>query len=217
MKPMELFSSSSMRSNLKKGALAVFLAGGFFTMSAMATPRRADNFGMKCGFSLSSLFDSAPFFYASPLGGITGGLFFNFPLGAASFLQGEMNYVVRGFKYLDHRSGDENANFGYLEFPLLLNLSLKRKPGFIFFGPYYAMLFSSQSAAQQIDWMNPGDVLRNWDAGLIAGIRWHFPGIFFELRYTQGLVNIILETEAPSGLQNNYHSNTISLLFGFFI
>jgi hypothetical protein len=194
-------------------ALALFLAGGFFIAVA---PLPAAEIGLKAGANLSFAGESSAIYNAANLFGSQGGFFVSVPLGGLFSLDPGINYVMRGGRYYSVYSRSTHAaRFHYLEIPLLLNLSLKKKLLSFFIGPYYGILLGSTPLDDEHDWSWKENKLKRSDAGVLGGVRLRLKSFFVEMQCTLGLVNVITNPNEADIYQPQHKNRCIALLIGY--
>jgi hypothetical protein len=194
---------------MKKKSLVMFLAIVFFIA---ATPLGAIEFGVKAGANLCFFFESHYTIHATDNGaslwGFKGGIFASIPMRWFSHLQLGINHVTRGNRYYSSRNGKmKPVRFYYLEIPMLVNLSIKGKSLFFFFGPYYDLLLPLPPA-DSLDRPGPEIEMEHSDIGLVAGFRWRPKNVFIELQYTLGVLNNMSS-------QQDHKNHCAALLIGY--
>jgi hypothetical protein len=192
-----------------KKSLAIFLASGFFSA---ATSLGAIEFGVKAGANLCFIFESHYTLHNPDLGetlwGFKGGIFASIPMRWFSHLQLGINHVTRGNRYYSSLDGKlKPTRFYYLEIPMLVNLSIKKKSLFFFFGPYYDLLLPLPPADSR-DMPGPENEMEHSDSGMVAGFRWRLKNVFVEWQYTLGLLNNMSS-------QQDHKNHCAALLIGY--
>jgi len=136
---------------------------------------------------------------SSKVGALFGG-FVTVPFWNRLALQPELQFVMKGTKLNEAAAGGTvSASVRYLEFPVLLRYTMPvgEQTAYLLVGPAFGV---KAGTSAQLDGPNgTSDVeidpaIRTFDAGLAFAGGLEYRRYFFELRYTQGLIDVATDT-----------------------
>ncbi len=142
------------------------------------------------------------------------GGFASVPVAKGVFFQPEVLYTRKGAEFRDE-SGKAWTHLDYVEFPLLVRFSPSSsgRVGLdLFAGIAPAVKARARMTIEDVDLdadSDISDLISSWDAGFVAGGGMHAGAFSAEVRWTEGLVNVVKDSSEKS------RNRTISVLAGY--
>lgn len=148
--------------------------------------------------------------------GLSGGIYFNFPITGPLSWQAEISYAMKGYQ-IHHDDQDITATFTYIDFPILLKsrlLDTKYFRAAWLAGPALSMTIKNEqvtkSGSETTHTQFPS--FHDYDIGLTAGLGCTLLAasqeFSLDLRHTWGLTDWLGEDDI-------FKNRVISILFGF--
>ncbi len=160
----------------------------FFLNSAFASfPVKK---GIKAGLNITS--SSGNLVETEYKNGFTGGLFLCTAISRKLFIQPELLFSAKGYKF-EAEFFDGKVTFNYIELPIIIKVWIFRqtlKNSHLYLGPVVSYNISATYKTTIYDSRLTGDIenINKLDYGLIFGCNWGFSdNIFIDLRYNLSL------------------------------
>jgi hypothetical protein len=174
--------------------------------------------GLKAGVNAATVADNE---WTKTRFGINAGPIAQINIGKMFFVQSELLYSLKGFKYeYEDSTWSDHATISlhYINLPVLLGF----KPGKNFsikLGPEIGRLLSARNETAKIDISN---IYYDFDFGADLGLSYSFKNLAFDLRYNYGIKKVInlLRTDAwgnPFGEKGFGKNRTLQLSLYYLI
>ena len=141
------------------------------------------------------------------------GVFVKVNLGTFFAFQPEVLYVRKGAKLAATGLFTESikVNLDYIDIPLLARVQMSRGTGFyLLAGPSIGVNVTAETEESTGETEDVKEDVNTSEMGLVIGAGFDLAHLVLEGRYTQGLSNIIKNTEGDESVKNR----AVSLLFG---
>ncbi len=200
-----------------------------------------NNIGVKAGFNLSSISTDKgnlgkDFNFNDHVGyknGFNIGFVKTIKLNSNWELQAEILYTSKGYSfYYETKFYDtpyeviHNMTISYFELPVIFCYNINMLKGLSFYaGGYFSLLIDSyldiehSATSTNDDKLNEisKNGLSGFDSGLIIGGKFKISSLFFDFRFSRGLVDINLQgTLSKSHKQNDTKNKQFSFSIGYF-